>query len=468
MDQGEQVALRYSYLMSITKDVQGDFAKTADSFSNKLRVLAGRFGDMKMALGQKFLPYANIALDYVMKLVAGFAKLPPGIQQVILIFGALAAAIGPLTMVIGGVIIALGAVAGAIAAVGAPVAIIVSAVGVLIGVFSSYAGVAVIAAAKTGYLQKAVNYLKDVFRVFISIVKGDFFGAMGTMESKLGISHDAAMKFASRAIYTRNQIIKLGDVAKSTARLILDIFSGRKQSMINLMVSKFGVTRAEAKRLSDMIMRARDTVIRMGQEVQKLAGHALNYMIGQIQKVTRYLYDNRASILKGIEAFIRFGSNVKKATTTAYNAVRSLRNIVQSTVREILYQIGRVPGAFRKVTSAVSGVISKISKIKFPSMPSWLPGFASGVRNYQGGLALVGEEGPEIVRLPPGSDVIPNNEIGSYVNPLKTMKTSSNQNNTTTINLEMKNNFPQNVDSRMLMQEFMNLLKGVGVTVKYD
>lgn len=37
-----------------------------------------------------------------------------------------------------------------------------------------------------------------------------------------------------------------------------------------------------------------------------------------------------------------------------------------------------------------------------------LPHFASGVTNFRGGSAVVGEHGPEIVRLPGGSDVIPN------------------------------------------------------------
>jgi hypothetical protein len=41
-----------------------------------------------------------------------------------------------------------------------------------------------------------------------------------------------------------------------------------------------------------------------------------------------------------------------------------------------------------------------------------IPGFAKGVQNFRGGLAVVGEEGPELVRLPTGSDVIPNNRIG--------------------------------------------------------
>ena len=38
--------------------------------------------------------------------------------------------------------------------------------------------------------------------------------------------------------------------------------------------------------------------------------------------------------------------------------------------------------------------------------------FAKGVRNFRGGRALVGEEGPELVDLPRGSNVTPNNQMG--------------------------------------------------------
>ena len=37
-----------------------------------------------------------------------------------------------------------------------------------------------------------------------------------------------------------------------------------------------------------------------------------------------------------------------------------------------------------------------------------IPGFASGVQNFSGGMAVVGENGPELVNLPAGSSVIPN------------------------------------------------------------
>lgn len=41
-------------------------------------------------------------------------------------------------------------------------------------------------------------------------------------------------------------------------------------------------------------------------------------------------------------------------------------------------------------------------------------GFATGVRNFEGGFAMVGERGPERVFLPKGSSVQPNNELSAF------------------------------------------------------
>jgi TP901 family phage tail tape measure protein len=47
-----------------------------------------------------------------------------------------------------------------------------------------------------------------------------------------------------------------------------------------------------------------------------------------------------------------------------------------------------------------------------PGIPN-IPGFASGIKHFAGGLAIVGEGGPELVQLPRGSDVLPNKILRS-------------------------------------------------------
>ena len=51
-------------------------------------------------------------------------------------------------------------------------------------------------------------------------------------------------------------------------------------------------------------------------------------------------------------------------------------------------------------------------KSSFSSGTSNLPRFAGGVTDFAGGLAIVGEKGPELVNLPSGSDVIPGGRMG--------------------------------------------------------
>lgn len=65
------------------------------------------------------------------------------------------------------------------------------------------------------------------------------------------------------------------------------------------------------------------------------------------------------------------------------------------------------------IAAGVAAVaIGKVIQNSFKSTK--VPGFATGVTSFIGGTALVGENGPELVRLPGGSDVIPNSRIGDF------------------------------------------------------
>jgi tape measure domain-containing protein len=63
----------------------------------------------------------------------------------------------------------------------------------------------------------------------------------------------------------------------------------------------------------------------------------------------------------------------------------------------------KIGGAGKAIKDGLSGMIPEGLKGK-------IPGFANGVTNFGGGLAVVGERGPELVNLPKGSDVFTNAE----------------------------------------------------------
>ncbi len=59
MTEAEKATLRYNYLMSVTADAQGDFAKTSDSYANQQRIAQLNMENMAAALGEKLLPQIN-------------------------------------------------------------------------------------------------------------------------------------------------------------------------------------------------------------------------------------------------------------------------------------------------------------------------------------------------------------------------------------------------------------------------
>lgn len=63
---------------------------------------------------------------------------------------------------------------------------------------------------------------------------------------------------------------------------------------------------------------------------------------------------------------------------------------------------------FRTAYNAIMPILNGI-RSKVPNLGAGLriPGFASGVNHFSGGLALVGEQGPELVSLPRGASVLP-------------------------------------------------------------
>lgn len=75
MTQQEKVMLRYQYLLSVTSDAQGDFARTSGSWANQTRVLRLQLQGIKADLGKGFINLFTPILQMINRLLAGLAKL---------------------------------------------------------------------------------------------------------------------------------------------------------------------------------------------------------------------------------------------------------------------------------------------------------------------------------------------------------------------------------------------------------
>jgi TP901 family phage tail tape measure protein len=117
--------------------------------------------------------------------------------------------------------------------------------------------------------------------------------------------------------------------------------------------------------------------------------------------------------------FRKAGSDFVSALKGAFDAILGMfknligdaldfgSNFVQSIAKGITGAIGSVVGAAQSVVSSVQSAIGSGVSSVINGAKSLLttPHFATGTDNAPGGLALVGEEGPELVNLPRGSQV---------------------------------------------------------------
>jgi len=105
-----------------------------------------------------------------------------------------------------------------------------------------------------------------------------------------------------------------------------------------------------------------------------------------------------------LNAFKALGDSIWNTMTGTWNRIKNINwgdmaaGIGKGIANAV---IGMVEGA---INGAIAG--TGLGKVR-------LPRFARGVENFSGGLAIVGEKGPELVSLPRGSSVTPNDKLAA-------------------------------------------------------
>ena len=145
----------------------------------------------------------------------------------------------------------------------------------------------------------------------------------------------------------------------------------------------------------------------------------LSLVVGKIISIFTFL----AGIFKVVGAAILF-------FTTPVGLIIAIGGVLIGIGIAIARNWDKVAGIFRGAGQAAQLLWRALSVIKMPpslqkvidgfkslgNIPGIggilkrIPGFADGVRNFGGGLAIVGERGPELVNLPKGADVFTNEE----------------------------------------------------------
>ena len=88
MTEQEKVLLRYNYLLSVTSDAQGDFARTSASWANQTKILSEQFNSLKATIGQGLINVLTPVLTVINTILAGLQAVANAFRQfTTLLFG---------------------------------------------------------------------------------------------------------------------------------------------------------------------------------------------------------------------------------------------------------------------------------------------------------------------------------------------------------------------------------------------
>lgn len=128
---------------------------------------------------------------------------------------------------------------------------------------------------------------------------------------------------------------------------------------------------------------------------------------------------NRLGIQSPSTVFAEIGRNIMQGLSGGLTSMQGgVESDVQGFASNLATTFADVLTGAQDFRSALSSILSQVGSSMLQAgignafAAIGIPGFANGTRFAPGGMALVGERGPEYVNLPRGSQVIPNRDIG--------------------------------------------------------
>uniref|UniRef100_A0A6M3J714 Putative tail protein n=1 Tax=viral metagenome TaxID=1070528 RepID=A0A6M3J714_9ZZZZ len=205
----------------------------------------------------------------------------------------------------------------------------------------------------------------------------------------------------------------LGVAAASAAKPMGDINLNAK----DLGGKALPVLSAELPKVAAGIDRTMWVTEGLGDEFANL-GEQVGLNVDSLKQIT----DEAAFFAAQAEgAWVPATEEVTAATKETAASVQGLGVVATIAYGDLISGAQAAAGAVRRSEAEIAAALRSISDAYFAAgiithLPIGglqpIPGFASGVSNFSGGPAIVGERGPELVNLPRGSSVTPNSALG--------------------------------------------------------
>ena len=470
MTQAEKVQLRYNYVMAMSKNAIGDYARTSDGTANSMRTFQASVENLAITLGQNLLPIVTPIIQKATEMVNAFAAADPELQQLVLKIAGIAAAAGPALLVIGKMVSVFGSASGAIGLLSGKIAALGGMKAALSGLFTAITGPVGIAVAAITALVAAFAYLMTTNEGFrnsiMQTVSTIGQSLVPVIQALMPVIQNIATVLATTiasvlqalAPVLAQIVTMIGQIVATVAPLIAqlisqlapilttiiqtvgNIVSAVLPPVITIINAIMGVIEA----LLPPIMSVLSTVIDVVSQIITAITPIISFVAGVISDIMGIISPIISFIAGVISSIISVISPIVSTVASVFSAIFSTVSSIMNKVGSVIKTVfNGIKSAWNGLTSFVSGVFSGIGSA-VNSLVSTVKGFVNGVisginaaiglinmipgvnigripylahgtDDWQGGFAYMNEGGRgELTYLPNGAQVIPHDISVKY------------------------------------------------------
>jgi len=422
MSQAEQTTLRYQYIMNATKDAQGDFSKTSDSFANQQRILQMQFESLSAEVGGALLPVLTDLMGTVGDLFTENDTFKDSLKD---IFEAIAT-------------------------------IAEEALPPLLDSFSQL-------------LPTLMQLSADLLPVILDLFSALIPTFTDLMTNVMPVLIDTFKQLLPPILDIIEQLLPpLLDLFKELMPIILDIATSLLPPLVEIFKALLPPIMELIQTLLPPLMDLLSTLAPLFDALTpiikflaKIIGDELSIAIKFLSPIIEALM----SQLSGLITFITdvFSGDWSKAWNSVKDVVKSVFNTIPETIESVLNSaingINRLINGINKISSKVG--IDAIPEIEEISLPKFHTG---GIIDFQGEIPILGQGGEMVLTRAQQAQLF-QLANGKLTNGIGKSENISNNNSETKIEINQYNTVRNDQDIKLIGEqlEFQRIKESAGV-----
>lgn len=466
MTQAEKVQLRYNYVMEMSKNAIGDYARTSDGTANSMRTFQASVENLATTLGQNLLPIVTPIIQKATEMVNTFAAADPKLQQLVLKIAGIAAVAGPVLIVLGKLISSFGIVTGAVgsmtkaisgiknigsifSAITSPVGLAVAAVIALVAAFaylmtmneefrtSVMSTLSVIGESLMPVLQTIGQLLTSIGSILVNVLAGaltQLAPILAQMVTFIGSLVQIVAPLVNMLIQSLVPVItqiitSVSNIVSAIIPPLIDILSAVMDAIESILPPIQSVLEAAIEAIS--------SIINAIGPIVGIVGECVSGIMVIVSPIVSFIGDIISGIMSVVNPIVNFFSEifgsifstVSDIFNNIYSVVSGVFTGIQNSWSGLTSFVGGVvdgiSGAFNTLVSTVKSVINGVIKGINGAIGviNLIPGvnigkisyLLHGTDDWQGGFAYMNEGGRgELTYLPNGAQVIPHDISVQY------------------------------------------------------